>query len=70
VYRSHFGTKAVVKAIHGGLECAVIGRTVPGIDMISFGPNIEGAHSPVERVNIASVEKFWQLLAAVLERLT
>jgi dipeptidase D len=38
--------------------------------MISFGPNIEGAHSPVERVNIASVEKFWQLLTAVLERLT
>ena len=70
VYRSHFGTIAVVKAIHGGLECAVIGRKVPGIDMISFGPNIEGAHSPVERVNIASVEKFWQLLAAVLERLT
>jgi len=69
-YRTLFGKNPAIKAIHGGLECAVIGRKLPEIDMISFGPNIDGAHSPDERVEIASVEKFWRLLTAVLEQLT
>ena len=66
-YEELFGKKPVVKAIHAGLECGLIGERFPGMDMVSFGPTIEGAHSPDERVEIATVQKFWDLLLAVLK---
>jgi dipeptidase D len=69
VYKSLFGSEPEVKAIHAGLECGIIGDKFPGMDMISFGPTIMGAHSPDEKIEIATVEKFWKLLAAILERL-
>lgn len=69
VYKSLFGSEPEVKAVHAGLECGIIGDKFPGMDMISFGPTIMGAHSPDERVEIATVEKFWILLGAILERL-
>ena len=69
-YEELFGKKPVVKAIHAGLECGLIGERFAGMDMISFGPTIEGAHSPDERVEIATVEKFWDLLLAVLKRIS
>jgi len=68
-YRELFGEKAEVTAIHAGLECGIIGERVGGMDMISFGPRIEGAHSPDERVYIESVQKSWQFLKAVLKEL-
>jgi len=55
------GLAPEIKAIHAGLECGIIGEKVPGMDMISFGPQIEHPHSPEERINIPSVEKFWKL---------
>jgi len=58
-----------VGAIHAGLECGVIGERAPGMDMVSFGPTITGAHSPDERVEISSVEKFWDLLLELLAEL-
>ncbi|HSJ13717.1 MAG TPA: aminoacyl-histidine dipeptidase [Longimicrobiales bacterium] len=58
-----------IKAVHAGLECGIIGEKIPGMDMISFGPQIEFPHSPQERVHIASVERFYTLLRATLERL-
>lgn len=58
-----------VTAVHAGLECGLLGEKVPGLDMISFGPQIEGAHSPDERVRIESVGKFWKALARSLELL-
>ena len=64
------GTEPDVKAIHAGLECGIIGKKVPGMDMISFGPIIEFPHSPDERVHIGSVERFYRLLTATLETLT
>ena len=64
-----YGKEPEVKAIHAGLECGLIGEKVPGIDMISFGPQIEFPHSPGERVSIPSVERFWQVLQAALVRL-
>jgi dipeptidase D len=67
VYQSIFRDIPKIKAIHAGLECGVIGGTYPNLDMISFGPTIRYPHSPDEKVNIASVEKFWQLLVATLE---
>lgn len=67
VYPSVYGREPKVTAIHAGLECGIIGNTFPGMDMISFGPTITGAHSPDERVHIPSVKRFWDLLSRVLE---
>jgi len=61
-----FKKKPQVKAIHAGLECGIIGEKIPGIDMVSFGPTITGAHSPAESVQVQSVEKFWTLLCEVI----
>lgn len=66
-YTELFGEEPKVMAIHAGLECGIIGERYPGLDMISFGPTIKGPHSPDERVNIASVQKFWKFLLEVLK---
>ena len=66
VYRRTFGGEAGVKVIHAGLECGVFRALWPEMDMISFGPTIQGAHSPDERVDAASVERAWRLLAGIL----
>ena len=63
------GSDPAVKAIHAGLETGIIGEKYPGMDMISFGPQIEFPHSPDERVHIESVDRFWKLLKATLEEL-
>jgi len=68
VYRRQWGKEPTVAAIHAGLECGLLGEKVPGLDMVSFGPQIEGAHSPDERVNIPSVERFWTALREVLRK--
>ena len=70
VYERLFATQPIVTVVHGGVEPAVIGDKVPGLDMISFGPQIEAPHSPDERLGIASVERFWRLLAAILDELS
>ncbi len=69
VHRRAFDREPGVKAIHAGLECGILGKKVPGIDMISFGPRIEFPHSPDERVHVASVGRFYQLLEATLTAL-
>ena len=66
-YKSLYGTEPKVVAIHAGLECGIIGGVYPNMDMISFGPTICYPHSPDEKVNIASVEKFWKYLCHTLE---
>ncbi|WP_287879786.1 aminoacyl-histidine dipeptidase [Aquitalea sp.] len=66
VYTQEFGGKSGVQVIHAGLECGIIGAKYPAMDMVSFGPTIRGAHAPGERVELASVDKAWQLLKAVL----
>ena len=69
VHRRELGTEPEVKAIHAGLECGILGKKIPGIDMISFGPQIEFPHSPDERVHVASVGRFYRLVAATLTEL-
>jgi dipeptidase D len=69
VYREHFRAEPKLIVIHAGLECGVIGDKLGGIDMISIGPTIEQAHSPSEKVSIASVERFWGYLGRLLETL-
>jgi dipeptidase D len=69
VYESETGEKPEVGAVHAGLECGIIGEKYPGMDMISFGPQIDFPHSPDERVKVPSVEPFWRVLVATLERM-
>ena len=69
VYAEEFGAAAATQVIHAGLECGIIGAKYPGLDIISFGPTIRGAHAPGEHVEIASVGRCWQLLTAILAAL-
>ena len=69
VHEKTFGKPARLIAMHAGLECGVIGEKYPGMQMASFGPTIVDPHSPNERVQISTVEGFWNYLKAVLERL-
>jgi dipeptidase D len=67
-YTDLFKEEPKVLAIHAGLECGLIGEKYPGMDMISYGPTIKGAHSPDERIEINTVEKFWDLTLEALKR--
>ena len=69
IYEDMFGEKPGVVACHAGLECGILGTNYPEMDMISFGPTIKGAHSPDERVNIKSVQKYWKYLLRILENI-
>jgi dipeptidase D len=59
-----------VEVIHAGLECAVIGRKVAGMDMLSLGPTVEGAHTPGERLQISTVPRYWTLITGLLRELS
>lgn len=65
-YAEIFGSPPELKAIHAGLECGLLTEKYPDLDIVSFGPDIHGAHSPDEKVSIPSVRKVWRLLTAVL----
>jgi len=67
IYHKLYKKDPAVKAIHAGLECGLLGMVYPNWDMISFGPTIRSPHSPDERVNIPSVEKFWNFLLNILK---
>ncbi len=69
VHQKLFGEPAKLIAMHAGLECGVIGEKYPGMQMVSFGPTIVDPHSPNERVQISSVQTFWNYLKQVLENL-
>ncbi len=66
-YETMFNESPKIMAIHAGLECGLLGERYPGLDMISFGPTIKNPHSPDEKVNINSVQKFWSLLLETLK---
>ena len=68
LYEELYQEKAHVNACHAGLECGILGTNYPEMEMISFGPNIRGAHSPDEKVQISSVQKFWGFLLETLKR--
>jgi dipeptidase D len=69
LYREMFNEEPNVMACHAGLECGILGTNYPDMEMISFGPNIRGAHSPDEKVQISSVQKFWGYLLETLKRI-
>ncbi|MBR6514166.1 MAG: aminoacyl-histidine dipeptidase [Clostridia bacterium] len=66
-YEEQYGSKPVTEAIHAGLECGLISSRLPGIDIISIGPDLHDIHSPDERMDIASVERTWKLLCNMLK---
>jgi dipeptidase D len=68
LYREMYNEEPKIKACHAGLECGILGIHLPGVDMISFGPNIRAAHSPDEKVQISSVQKFWAYFLETVQR--
>lgn len=66
LHEKMFGHRPAVKAIHAGLECGILKSKKPDVDILSFGPTIRGAHSPTERLQIDTVEPFWQFLKQLL----
>lgn len=69
LYREMYHEEPHVNACHAGLECGIVGANYPNMEMISFGPNITGAHSPDEKVQISSVQKYWNFLLETLKRI-
>ncbi len=67
-YEELYGIKPAIKAIHAGLECGLFLSRYPKLDMVSFGPTMTGVHSPDEKLNIPTTEKFWRHLCRVLEK--
>jgi dipeptidase D len=68
-YETLYGKKPVVEAIHAGLECGLLSDKLPGLDAVSFGPNMEEIHTPNERLSISSVERSYNYLCKVIEKL-
>lgn len=66
-YRNLFATEPKVRAIHAGLECGLFLEKYPHLEMVSFGPTLRGVHSPDERLEISTVDKFWKLLVELLK---
>jgi dipeptidase D len=64
------GVEPRLEIVHGGLECAVIGDKLPGVEMISIGPTVESLHAPGERLSVSSTQRFYGLLAALLDDLS
>jgi dipeptidase D len=69
IYKKQNNSEPHVVACHAGLECGILGTNYPDMDMISFGPTIKGAHSPDERANIASAQKYWKFVLEILENI-
>ncbi len=67
-YEELYGIKPAIKAIHAGLECGLFLTKFPGLDMVSFGPTLQGVHSPSERMHIPAVERFWGQLCRIIEK--
>lgn len=67
-YEELYGIKPAIKAIHAGLECGLFKSVYPNLDMVSFGPTLRGVHSPSEKMHIPAVDRFWQQLRRILEK--
>ena len=68
-YKRLYGHEPVVRAIHAGLECGLIGEKYPNMDMISYGPTLRGVHAPGEKIEIKTVQMFWDLTLEILKKL-
>ena len=69
VYEKLYGQKPAVEVIHAGLECGLFFESMPGLDCVSFGPDMESIHSTEEKISISSVQRTWEYLLAVLKEI-
>ena len=69
VFKEQYGEDPVVETVHAGLECGILTDKVPGLDAVSFGPDLVEIHSTRERMSMASVERTWRFLLGVLAAL-
>ena len=69
VYKNMFNKEPVVKAIHAGLECGLFYDSIPGLDCVSFGPNMKDIHTTEEKLSISSTARMWDYLVKVLEEI-
>jgi dipeptidase D len=69
VFEDQYGRKPVVQALHAGVECGLFAGKLPGLDCVSFGPDMMDIHTPQERLSVASVERTWNYLLEILKRL-
>ncbi|MDE5635308.1 MAG: aminoacyl-histidine dipeptidase, partial [Muribaculaceae bacterium] len=67
-YEELYGIRPAIKAIHAGLECGLFKSVNPDLDMVSFGPTLKDVHSPGERMHIPAVDRFWNQLRRILEK--
>ena len=68
-YKDLTGKEPVVSAVHAGLECGLIKKTIPDIDAVSFGPNLYDVHTPNEHLSISSAERMWKFIVKLLENM-
>jgi dipeptidase D len=68
VYRQQTGKEPVTAVMHGGVECGILAEKLPGLDAVSFGPDLEGIHTPDEKMSISSTQRVWNLVKEVLAR--
>ena len=69
IFEEQYGCKPVVQALHAGVECGLFAGKLPGLDCVSFGPNIMDIHTTSERMDIASVQRTWKFTLEILKRL-
>ena len=69
VFKEQYGHEPIVTVIHAGLECGLFADKMPGIDIVSFGPEMTDIHTPRESMDVASVQRTWEFLLEVLKRL-
>ena len=68
-YREQYGREPVVQAIHAGVECGLFAGKIDGLDCVSFGPDMQDIHTTRECMDVASVQRTWELLLRVLQKL-
>jgi dipeptidase D len=69
VYKKVFGKDVIISVIHAGLECGLVAEKYPGMDMLSFGPNLFDVHTPSEKMQISSVQKIWNFLVELVKNI-
>ena len=69
IYEKQYGKKPVINAIHAGLECGIFSDRLPGLDCVSFGPDIKDIHTPKETLDVESVQRTWNYILEILKEL-
>lgn len=69
IFEEQYGRKPVIQALHAGVECGIFAGELPGLDCVSFGPDMKDIHTPKESMDVESVKRTWEYLLEILKRL-